>query len=136
MDEPERDATLVDVAVQDVMLAASGAAPPDPFRLSWDDYAVPRYAARAEFRRRRRGARWVLAGVRIEGVFHPAADGVEPIRGRLPDSGTARLGRPPDRDPRPGCGDRGAVALEVAGQTWPAESRGRAPFASGTADSD
>jgi hypothetical protein len=104
--------------------------------MSWDDYSVPRYAARAEFRRRRRGARWVLAGVRIEGVFHPASDGIQPIRGRLPDSELLAWADVPTVILAPDVATAAAIALEVASQTWPAESRGRAPFASGTADSD
>jgi hypothetical protein len=102
--------------------------------MSWDHDAVPRYAARAEFRRRDRGARWVLAGVRIDGVFHPAADGIEPIRGRLPDSGLLAWADIPTAILAPDAATAATVALQVAAQTWPAESRGRAPFASGTAE--
>jgi hypothetical protein len=95
---------------------------------------VPRYAARAEFRRRDRGARWVLAGIRIDGVFHPAADGIEPIRGRLPDTGLLAWADLPTAILAPDEATAASVALDVAAHTWPAESRGRAPFASGTAD--
>ncbi len=97
---------------------------------------MPRYAARAEFRRRRRDDRWVLAGVRIEGFFHPAADGIEPIRGRLPDTGLLAWADLPTKILAPDRATAATVALGVAAQIWPAESRGRAPFASGTADSD
>jgi len=76
----------------------------------------------------------VLAGVRIDGVFHPAADGIEPIRGRLPDSGLLAWADIPTAILAPDAATAASVALEVAARTWPAESRGRAPFASGTAE--
>ncbi len=45
---------------------------------------MPGYAARAEFRRRDRDSRWVLAGVWIDTVsFYPAEPGVDPVRSRL-----------------------------------------------------
>ena len=76
----------------------------------------------------------MLAGVRIDGVFHPAADGIEPVRGRLPDTGLLAWADVPVPILAPDPATAATVALEVAVRTWPAESRGRAPFAWGTAE--
>jgi hypothetical protein len=95
---------------------------------------VLRYAARAEFRRRHRGARWVLAGVIVEGAFHPAADGIEPVRARLPETGLVTWADLPTVIVAPDRASAATIALEVATARWPAEARGRVPFASGAPD--
>jgi hypothetical protein len=69
-------------------------------------------------------------------VFHPAADGIEPIRGRLPDTGLLAWADLPTTILAPDRATAASVALEVATATWPAESRGRAPFATGTSEQD
>jgi hypothetical protein len=95
---------------------------------------VPHFHARAEFRRRDRRAPWVLAGVIVDGVFHPALDGVEPLRQRLPEAGLvgwAELSVPVIAvDEAAAAG----IALEVARAAWPARVRSRVPWSSGTRD--
>ena len=90
-----------------------------------------RYRARAEFRRRTSGSRWVLAGVSIGGRFEPAQDGVEQIRGRLPEPGLVAWQDLPDPIVAGSIGQALAIALEVARGRGPRYSTGVVPFPSG-----
>jgi hypothetical protein len=95
---------------------------------------VPVFHARAEFRRRDRSARWVLAGVVIDGDLWPVDDDVRPIRGRLPESGLvgwADLSSPIIAGE---VASAAAVAIEVARSSWPDADRREVPWASGTGD--
>jgi hypothetical protein len=91
---------------------------------------MPIYRGRAEFRRADRGSPWVLAGVVIDHRLWPARDGVEPIRGRLPDAGLVGWA---DVAPviAPDAPTAAATSLDVARATWPDRARGRVPWASG-----
>ena len=104
-------------SVRKLTLVASAVGPGTPADrpslVSWDDTVVPRYAARAEFRRRRRDARWVLAGVRIEGFFHPAATASNLSAAAFPT---------PDCSPGPTCPRRSS----------PPTARPRQPSRSGS----
>lgn len=58
---------------------------------------MPLYrGALAELRRVHRDARWVVAGVHVEGRFHRAARGVLPASTRLVESGLVSCTRLPD----------------------------------------
>jgi hypothetical protein len=95
-----------------------------------------RYRARAEFRRRTRESRWVLAGVSIGDRFRPAREGVERIRARLPEPGLVAWRDLSDPIVADGL-DRGlAIALDMARSRWPEYATGSIPFASGGADGD
>ena len=93
-----------------------------------------RYRARAEFRRQTSGSRWVLAGVSIGGRFEPAEEGVEQIRGRLPEAGLVAWRDLPDPIVAASVGDALAIALEVARARWPRFANGSVPFPSGVAE--
>jgi hypothetical protein len=93
-----------------------------------------RYRARAEFRRLTSGSRWVLAGVSIGGRFEPARDGVEQIRGRLPEPGLVAWRDLPDPIVAASIDQALAVGLEVARGRWPRYAGGDVPFPSGTAE--
>jgi hypothetical protein len=90
---------------------------------------MPIYRGRAEFRRADRGAPWVLAGVVIDHRLWPAADGVQPIRGRLPDAGLVGWA---DLDAviAPDAPTAAKSALDVARGTWPQRARDRVPWSS------
>jgi hypothetical protein len=92
------------------------------------------YRARAEMRRRDRGSPWVLAGIVIDGTFWSAREGVEPIRGRLPEAGL--VGWSDLHSPIIAADAEAAarVALEVARSSWPDADRGRVPWATGAND--
>jgi hypothetical protein len=93
-----------------------------------------RYRARAEFRRRTSGSRWVLAGVSVGGRFLSAAEGVERIRGRLPEPGLVAWRDLPDAIVGADVEQALAIALEVARARWPRYADGPVPFPSGTAE--
>lgn len=92
---------------------------------------VRRYRARAEFRRRTGGSRWVLAGVSIGGRFQPAQEGVERIRGRLPEPGLVAWRDLPDAILAADVEQALVIALEIARARWPRYATGGVPFASG-----
>jgi hypothetical protein len=88
---------------------------------------MSRHRARAEFRRRERGAPWVIAGVWVDGlVFVPAAPGVEPVRWRLPEAGLVGWA---DLPPIVAVDQARAAeaALESARGIWPERDRGEVP---------
>ena len=88
-----------------------------------------RFHANAEFRRARRDAPWVLAGVWIDHVeFHPAGLGVEPIVRRLPETGLLGWSELPPIIAS-GADAAGEAALSVARHAWPTRVRRRVPFA-------
>jgi hypothetical protein len=93
-----------------------------------------RYRARAEFRRRTRGSRWVLAGVSIGGRFEPARPGIEQIRARLPEAGLLAWRDLPDPIVASTVDQALAIALEVAQARWPRHAQGDVPFPSGSPD--
>jgi len=96
--------------------------------------AAQRHRARAEFRRLTRDSGWVLAGISIGGRFRPVHEGIEPIRGRLPEAGLLAWRDLPApivaRDPESAA----AIALDVARATWPEQVREPVPFSGGVAD--
>ena len=92
------------------------------------------YAARAEFRRRDRAAPWVIAGVVVDGRFWPANDGVEPVRGRLPDAGLLGWSELPGPVVATDAATAARVALQLARAAWPARAGRRVPWASGMAE--
>jgi len=88
-----------------------------------------RYRANAEFRRARRDAPWVLAGVWVDHVdFYPAGPGVEPIRRRLPETGLLGWSELPPIIAS-GAEAAGEAALTTARQAWPTRVRRSVPFA-------
>lgn len=95
---------------------------------------VRRYRARAEFRRRTRDSRWVLAGVSIGGRFEPAQSDIEPIRARLPEPGLIAWRDLPDPIVAASVDQALAIALDVARGRWPRFADGEVPFPSGTAE--
>ena len=97
---------------------------------------MPRFTARAEFRRVSRTAPWVLAGVWIDHEFHPVDPGVEPIRSRLPDA--TLVGWSDIEVPilAPGGAEAAEAAIELARATWPKRAAWPVPFAYGTADAE
>ena len=102
-----------------------------PVRHHW---AMRRYQARAEFRRRTRGSRWVLAGVSIGGRFLAAAHGIERIRARLPEPGLVAWTDLPDPILATNLDQALTIALDVARARWPRHDQSAVPFPSGTAD--
>jgi len=91
---------------------------------------VEHHKARAEFRRVTRDDPWILAGVWVDHVaFQPATAGVDPIAGRLPDTGLLGWADLPTVI-APGITAAGEAALIVARQAWPDRVRGEIPFAS------
>jgi hypothetical protein len=88
------------------------------------------YRGRAEFRRADRGSPWVLAGVVIDHCLWPAGDGVQPIRGRLPDAGLVGWS---DVSPviAPDAPTAAASTLHMARATWPDRARDHVPWSSG-----
>jgi hypothetical protein len=95
---------------------------------------VRRYRARAEFRRLTPGSQWVLAGVSSGGRFQPAQEGVERIRGRLPEPGLVAWRDLPDAILAADLEQALAIALEVTRGRWPRQAGGPVPFPSGTAE--
>jgi hypothetical protein len=95
---------------------------------------VRRYRARAEFRRRTSGSRWVLAGVSTGGRFQPAQEGVERIRGRLPEPGLVAWRDLPDAILAADVEQALGIALDVARARWPRHATGAVPFLSGVLD--
>ena len=93
-----------------------------------------RYRARAEFRRRTRGSRWVLAGVSIGARFLPARDGVEQIAARLPEPGLVAWTDLPDPILADSVDQALAIALEVARGRWPRYQDGPVPYPFGSPD--
>ena len=98
------------------------------------DVPMRRYQARAEFRRGTRSSRWVLAGVSIAGRFEPAQDGVERVRGRLPEPGLVAWRDLPEPIVAASIEQALAIALDVARGRWPRYAGGDVPFPSGTAE--
>lgn len=96
--------------------------------------AMRGYRARAEFRRRSRQSRWVLAGVSIGGRFQPVEEGVERIRARLPEPGLIAWIDLPDPIVAAGVDQALTIALDVARGRWPLYDRNGVPFSSGTTD--
>lgn len=90
---------------------------------------MPRFSARAEFRRTSRNAGWVLAGVWLDGVFYPVAPNVEPIRTRLPETGLVGWSDITTPILAAGETEAAAAAIEVARATWPKRTRSAVPFA-------
>ena len=87
------------------------------------------HRARAEFRRANRDAPWVLAGVWIDHVaFQPAVAGVEPISGRLPETGLLGWFDLPTVI-APDARAAGDAALQAARDSFPATVRRTVPFA-------
>ena len=97
---------------------------------------MPAYRARAEFRRLTRDAPWVLAGVRVADRFFPAAAGVEPIRGRLPEAGLVGWAAIDEPILAPDATGAAATALELAARRWPARVGRGVPFPAGVFDGD
>jgi hypothetical protein len=91
---------------------------------------MPRYVARAEFRREDRSAPWVLAGVVIAHRFWGADIGVEPISRRLPVTGLVAWTTIPTPIVAADEAVAADAALSVARATWPARDRRPVPFAS------
>ncbi|HEY7591249.1 MAG TPA: hypothetical protein VH723_09660 [Candidatus Limnocylindrales bacterium] len=95
---------------------------------------MPRYQARAEFRRLDRDRPWVLAGVVIQQRFWPVAPGVERVRGRLVANGLLGWIDLPTPILAPDIDTAAATALEMARAEWPKRVRTRVPHASGTSE--
>jgi hypothetical protein len=95
---------------------------------------MPRFRARAEFRRWTRAAPWVLAGVSIAGRFLPARDGVEQVRGRLPEPGLVAWLDLPEPVLAGDVDGALAAALQVARARWPRTDIDAVPFPGGTAE--
>jgi hypothetical protein len=91
-----------------------------------------RYRARAEFRRRTRDSRWVLAGVSIGARFLPARDDVEQIRARLPEHGLLAWTDLPDPILAASVEQALTIALEVARARWPRYQDGPIPHSFGS----
>ena len=90
--------------------------------------AVENHNARAEFRRVTRDDPWILAGVWVDHVaFQPATPGVEPITGRLPDTGLLGWADLPTVIAL-GVTAAGEAALIVARQAWPDRVRDVVPL--------
>jgi hypothetical protein len=90
---------------------------------------VEHHRARAEFRRASRDAPWVLAGVWVDHVaFQPAIPGVEPISGRLPETGLLGWFDLPTVI-APDARAAGEAALQVARESFPTTVRRTVPFA-------
>jgi len=90
--------------------------------------AVEHHNARAEFRRVTRDDPWILAGVWVDHVaFQPATPGVEPITGRLPDTGLLGWADLPTVIAL-GVTAAGEAALIVARQAWPDRVRDVVPL--------
>ena len=104
----------------------TGRQPPARNPSSCHDGGMPIYRGRAEFRRADRGSPWVLAGVVIDHRLWPAGDGVQPIRGRLPDAGLVGWS---DVAPVIAADATTAAAssLDVARSTWPDRARDARP---------
>ena len=109
-------------------LPAARSAARDGKRDPWDHLPVPRYRARAEFRRKDLGSPWVLAGVVIDHEFWPAADGVERIRRRLREPGLQGWSDLPSEVLAPDVQTAADVALEVARANWPERVRVDIPW--------
>ena len=90
-----------------------------------------RYRAHAEFRRRTRESQWILAGVSMGGRFAPAQDGVEQIRGRLPEPGLVAWRDLPGPIVAASIDQAITIALDVARARWPRHADGDVPFPSG-----
>jgi hypothetical protein len=86
-----------------------------------------KFDVRAEFRRDERAAAWVLAGVWVADVFHPAEPGVDPIRRRLPGPGLIGW---VELDPVLASSAEHAaeIGLDVAAGRWPKARRSRVPY--------
>ena len=72
----------------------------------------------------------MLAGVVIDHRLWPAGDGVQPIRGRLPDAGLVGWS---DVSPviAPDATTAAASTLRMARATWPDRARDHVPWSSG-----
>jgi hypothetical protein len=88
---------------------------------------MPRYRARAEFRRGRLGSPWVLAGVRLQHRFWPARPGVEPVDRRLRNTGPLGWTDLPSPIVAPDVEAAATVALATARAAWPARDRPDVP---------
>ena len=76
----------------------------------------------------------MLAGVSIGARFLPAADGVERIRARLPESGLVAWTDLPDAIVATSVDQALMIALDVARGRWPRHTAGPVPFRSGSAE--
>jgi hypothetical protein len=92
---------------------------------------MPRYHARAEFRRTSVTGSWILAGVVVDHVFYPAQPGVERIRRRLREPGLQGWSDLPAEVIAADEAQAAEVALEVARAHWPKRVRADIPFADG-----
>ena len=89
---------------------------------------MERHRSRAEFRRASRDGPWVLAGFWVDHVdFQPAWPGVEPISGRLPDTGLLSWFDLPIVI-APDAQAAGEAALQIARQAFPGMVKPRVPF--------
>jgi hypothetical protein len=88
---------------------------------------MPRYLARAGFRRRRVGSRWVLAGVILQDRFWPARPDVEPVGRRLPSTGLLGWGDLSSPIVAPDVEAAATIALATARAAWPARDRADIP---------
>jgi hypothetical protein len=95
---------------------------------------MPRFVARAEFRRLDRATAWVLAGAWVEDRFAAAEPGVEPIRGRLPEPGLVGWIELPLALIASNADAASVAALEIARKTWPKSDRLPVPYATGVAE--
>ncbi|HEV8488407.1 MAG TPA: hypothetical protein VGQ58_01325 [Candidatus Limnocylindrales bacterium] len=95
---------------------------------------MPRYSARAEFRRLDRDSSWVLAGVVIGHRFWPSEPGVERVRGRLVAAGLLGWTDLPTPIVARDADAAAEAALELARAGWPDRRRARVPHASGVAE--
>jgi hypothetical protein len=72
--------------------------------------------------------------VSIGGRFEPAREGVEPVRGRLPEPGLVAWRDLPDPIVAGNIDQALAIALEVARGRWPRYADGSVPFPTGVAE--
>jgi hypothetical protein len=86
------------------------------------------FAVRAEFRRGRAGAPWVLAGVIVDGTFWPAQAGIERVRRRPPGHGLLGWADVPAPVIAPDREAAAEVALAVCAAVWPDRTRRPVPW--------
>jgi len=95
---------------------------------------MPRFSVRAEFRRRHHAAPWILAGVVVDGEFHPVRPGVERLRMRLPEPGLVGWSELPMPVVAADRVAAAAAALDIARAAWPGRVRDEVPFAWGVVE--
>ena len=89
---------------------------------------MPRYRARAEFRRQSRSSAWVLAGVWLDERFLPVSPEVEPVRWRLPEAGLVGWVDLPTPLVATDSAAALGAALEAARGAWPERARLPVPW--------